>query len=99
MVQMVLNKVKKQVKTGNARFLALFLFCCSSFLCFGQKTIVALSADTKNAEVDETIVFRVSTNVDGPISVDFPPEFEVDYGVMHQISQEMSPSGKLKTYY
>lgn len=99
MAHMVLNKVKKQVKTGNIQFLALLLFCCSGLVCFGQKTIVALSADTKNAEVDETVVFRVSTNVEGPISIDFPAEFEVDYGVMHQISQEMSSSGKLKTYY
>lgn len=98
MVQMVLILVRKQLKTGSLPFLVLLL-CCSSLFSFGQRTVVALSADQKNAEVDETIVFRVSTNVEGPINIDFPSEFEVDYGVMHQISQEMDPSGKLKTYY
>lgn len=61
--------------------------------------IVVLLVDIKNVEVDEIIVFWVFINVEGLISIDFFVEFEVDYGVMYQISQEMSFLGKFKMYY
>lgn len=86
-------------KIGSTELLMLVLFSCLGVYCFGQKPIVGLSCSSDEAAPDETIVFRVSTNVEGAMNIDFPAEFEVDYGVLHQVSQEMEPSGKIKTFY
>jgi len=99
MVTMVLQRTIMQKKIGSIQLLMLILFSCLGVYCFGQKPIVGLSCSSKEVAPDETVVFRVSTNVEGTINIDFPTEFEVDYGVLHQVSQEMDPSGKIKTYY
>lgn len=100
MVTMVLIQVRKRIKTGDPSQLLLLVFCLLGLYTLAQqKPIVGLSSDKQDVGVDESIVFRVSTNVEGSISIEFPSEFEVDYGVMHQISQEMDQTGRLKTFY
>ncbi len=96
---MVLHRTRAQRRIGSQELLMLILFSCLGIYCFGQKPIVGLSCSTNEAAPDENIVFRISTNVQGTINIDFPVEFEVDYDVLHQVSQEMEASGKIKTYY
>src|SRR6218665_3768858 len=99
MVTMELRRTRTQIKIGSLDLLILLLFSCLGVYSFGQKPIVGLSCSSNEAAPDENIVFRISTNVQGTINIDFPPEFEVDYDILHQVSQEMDPSGKIKTYY
>ncbi len=97
---MVQNKVRDLKTTGKYSYLLLlFWLAFASCVCYAQKAVVALSADKKEAAAGEQITFRVSTNIEGSINIDFPAEFELDNGIMHFMESKMDPSGKVKTYY
>ena len=99
MVQKVLQVVKEQEKIGNQWQLLLFLFTFVSQVSVAQKPVVALTSDKKEIGTNEHLNFTITANVEGSMKIDFPVEFEVDFGVMHGMEQKMDPSGKIKTYY
>ena len=99
MVQKVLQVVKEQEKIGNQWHLLLFLFTFVSQVSVAQKPVVALTSDKKEIGTNEHLNFTITANVEGSMKIDFPVEFEVDFGVMHGMEQKMDPSGKIKTYY
>ncbi|MDF3027883.1 MAG: hypothetical protein K0S23_2190 [Fluviicola sp.] len=99
MVQKVLQVVKEQERIGNQWQLLLFLFTFVSQVSIAQKPVVALTSDKKEIGTNEHLNFTVTANVEGSMKIDFPVEFEVDFGVMHGMEQKMDPSGKIKTYY
>lgn len=99
MVQKVLQVVKEQEKIGNQWQLLLFLFTFVSQVSIAQKPVVALTSDKKEIGTNEHLNFTITANVEGSMKIDFPVEFEVDFGVMHGMEQKMDPSGKIKTYY
>lgn len=99
MVQKVLQVVKEQEKIGNQWQLLLLLFTFVSQVSIAQKPVVALTSDKKEIGTNEHLNFTITANVEGSMKIDFPVEFEVDFGVMHGMEQKMDPSGKIKTYY
>lgn len=100
MVQKVLQVVKEHEKIGNHQWqLLLVLFTFVSQISVAQKPVVALTSDKKEIGTEEHLNFTITANVEGSMKIDFPVEFEVDFGVMHGMEQKMDPSGKIKTYY
>lgn len=99
MVQKVQQVVNAHAKTGNQWQLLLVLFTIVSHISVAQKPIVALTADKKEVGKDEHLTFTITANVEGSKKIDFPVEFEVDFGVMQGLEQKMDPSGKIKTFY
>lgn len=86
-------------KIGDKWNILVFLFTLVSHFGMAQKPVVALGVDKKELGPDEHCTFTVSSNMEGTVKIDFPVEFNVDYGVMHGMEQKMDPSGKIKTYY
>lgn len=99
MVQKVLQVVKEQEKIGNQWQLLLLMFTLVSQISVAQKPVVALTSDKKEIGTNEHLNFTITANVEGSMKIDFPVEFEVNFGVMHGMEQKMDPSGKIKTYY
>ena len=99
MVQKAFQVETKQEKTGSYwQFLAV-LFTLVSQVALAQKPEVLLSVDKKEISRDERVTITVTSNVQGSMKIDFPSEFEVDFGVMHGMEQKMDQSGKIKTFY
>lgn len=99
MVQKVQKVEKQHAKIGNNLGLLLFVLTVMSQHLLAQKPVVALTVDQKTIAPKDRITITVTSNVEGSMSVDYPLEFDVDYGVMHGMEQKMDPSGKLKTFY
>jgi hypothetical protein len=101
MVQKETQMVKKRRKTGNILllFLAVLLPGLGTY-ALAQKPMVSLTVSDKKVTPNETVTFIVTTNLNGPVKVDYPVEFAADYGLMHGMEQKMDPAtGKIKTYY
>jgi hypothetical protein len=71
-----------------------------SLLSMGQKPVVYLEVDTKEAEVGEVLTITVKSNVQGEIDIDFPADFVHGYNIMNGMEQEIDyNTGKVVTYY
>lgn len=76
------------------------LFMFISLFSMGQKPVVYLEVDTKEAEIGEVLTITVKSNVQGEIDIDFPSEFVHGYNIMNGMEQEIDyNSGKVVTYY
>ncbi len=73
-----------------------FLALCS----FGQKPIVILEVEPKEAEVGEMLTITVRANVQGEIDVDLPSGFIHGYEIMNGMNQEIDyNTGKVINYF
>ena len=82
----------------------IFSFLFLSFVCFvhAQKYFVKLEVSEKKISLGGEIVLTVKSNVEGEISIEFPPEFIRGYEVMTGMEQEVDyNSGMVNTinYY
>lgn len=74
----------------------LFVALCS----FGQKPIVILEVEPKEAEVGEMLTITVRANVQGEIDVDLPSGFVHGYEIMNGMNQEIDyNTGKVINYF
>lgn len=79
-------------------FHILLLF--TSLFSLGQKPIVYLEVNTKEAEVGEVLTITIKSNVQGEIDIDFPGDFVHGYNIMNGMEQEIDyNTGKVVTYY
>lgn len=68
--------------------------------CLGQKPIVFLDVEPKDAEVGEILTVTVKSNIQGELDIDLPTGFVHGYNVMNGMEQEMDyNTGKVITYY
>ncbi len=80
-------------------FLYSLLFLLSNF-AFGQKPLVALEVDPKEAVVGEILTITVKSNMQGELDIEFPTGYVHGYNVMNGMEQEMDyATGKIVTYY
>lgn len=76
------------------------LIVFTSLLSLGQKPVVYLEVNTKEAEVGEVLTITIKSNVQGEIDIDFPSDFVHGYNIMNGMEQEIDyNSGKVVTYY
>ena len=61
-----------------------FSFAC---ILWAQKNIIKLEVDQKRIKLGESLVITVRSNIEGEISIDFPPEFVRGYDVMSGMEQ------------
>lgn len=77
-----------------------FIACVVSFCLWAQKPSVSLIVDTKSAAVGDLVSFTVKSNVEGSVSIDFPPNFIQGYGTSSGMEQVMDyGSGSVTTIY
>lgn len=76
------------------------VFLVLAFCSFGQKPIVILEVEPKEAEVGEMLTITVRANVQGEIDVDLPSGFIHGYEIMNGMNQEIDyNTGKVISYY
>jgi hypothetical protein len=84
------------MKQGFLHSIFLFVALCS----FGQKPIVILEVEPKEAEVGEMLTITVRANVQGEIDVDLPSGFIHGYEIMNGMNQEIDyTTGKVINYF
>lgn len=90
---------KKLRKTGNSLIDFILILLCMNTAVYAQNFDVILSSDKTELTENQRITFTVTTNVQSSIVIEFPKEFEVDYGVMHGMEQKMDQHGKIRSVY
>ena len=76
------------------------VFLVVALCSFGQKPIVILEVEPKEAEVGEMLTITVRANVQGEIDVDLPSGFIHGYEIMNGMNQEIDyNTGKVINYF
>ena len=71
-----------------------------SALSFGQKPVVLLEVDPKEAKLGEVLTITVKSNVQGEIDIELPSGFVHGYNVMNGMEQEMDyNTGKVISFF
>jgi hypothetical protein len=82
------------------KFVLYLLIVFLSLVTFTQKPTVGLSADSKNVLIGDQVSFTVKSNISGEVNIDFPKEFNVGYGTMNGMEQEVNyNTGQVVTIY
>lgn len=71
-------------------YLLFILGVCSCFFTFAQKAEVELSVSTTSAEVGETVIIKIETNIDGEFQIDnLPSTFSYGGAISSGVNYQM----------